>query len=471
MFGSTGRKLIVCDCLDLEIFNVSQRSVKMVIAFEKIYSLRSVECGQEFDDAVARYLNFHKDLNILKSELSKIGILFDINPMTYEPEFDFVVGTYQGNVVIKIDNEHYKICINTTSKLSGRKLCEFVLKNAYRVSFGCNWNFVPTRHYGNSRKESVVSKEPKSIRYHKVSKLQKSLFLAIETIYSSQVFDPDSRISPQKEFDDCISRFLNSENPNPKLLHEELLRIGIVTTINPLKFRHKRKVKVGMCNGAVAVSVDDNVYFINSCKNHVKYLKSRKISDNNICEIILTHFNMRSSSGTNWSPIESKFGVAKFSKQYTVIECFASPFNNYETFHKLDNKRGKSPVSYVLTKSKCDDVLPEIKGSWPTGVYDLISNTITGPVMLLVNVPFTEDILISALKEVQKILETYPDREIRIRTCLPDWPDIYERSDIKELFEKWNYTQQTYTESKEVRNFNLKKPIRFKFVVGDMVRI
>ena len=220
----------------------------------------------------------------------------------------------------------------------------------------------------------------------------------------------------QKEFDDAISAYRDDQ---PKLT-EILFKLFRITCDNMDGEAEKSRIHVGktilLCtDGTIRHRYMDGFWLvISSYASRVLHLLT-KVTPESAVLIAITYYNMRSHSGTNWSPQESYPDLfdAKY-KDYTKFECYASIFNNQNYLS------GTNVVDHIFTKNACDLVYPGVMGSWPADVWPMLTGDRQ---MLLVNPVYSEAIITDACDNVYRMWLTYPT--LVFRMTLPVWNDMY----------------------------------------------
>jgi hypothetical protein len=241
-------------------------------------------------------------------------------------------------------------------------------------------------------------------------------FYAITMMYKRVIREYRGKKNLQKEFDDAISGYMDDQ---PKLAEVIYKQLGVRCT-NLHDDAKRAEPLVGttilLCEGNVIKHQYKNGFWLvlSSYADRVAYLLT-KTNTRSAVLIAITYFNMRSHSGTNWSPLESYPDLfADKYADYTKFECFASLFNNQNYL------TGKDIVDHIFTKNACDKAVPGVAGSWPADVWPLLTGD---KQMLLVNPVYSETIIEEACDNVYRMWQKYPG--LVFRMTLPIWDDMY----------------------------------------------
>jgi hypothetical protein len=189
--------------------------------------------------------------------------------------------------------------------------------------------------------------------------------------------------------------------------------------------------------------------------------------------IALSYYNFHSSSGSNWSPSEPHKLIPHFrAKGFTVIECFASPFNNMNALTWIHKKKEDIHSDIVFTVNPPDRKIPEIQGTFPDSLEETV-NSIEGDILLLVNPIFTEDVLVESFRAVYHMYHEYPENWERMTAfyTLPIWDDLYESEPCITYLKYMNPQKHKFTKSM-VENFYAHKEVGLKYyflIVNDLL--
>jgi hypothetical protein len=315
-----------------------------------------------------------------------------------------------------------------------------------------------------------ASKKCSNVTWFKNNK-QLGIFVAFVEHFH-QNFRPSKNQNHQasvyKNYDDCVSRFMTSMTFELSQLNLELGKLRLSPMrIHPFQYHPKCGMAYGLDNGVVVIRLDDRrgdncYYWLNTYGFYSKRIQDKGISPEIVCELILTYYNMRCHSGTNWSPEETYDTLDTYvDGGYSIYECFASLLNNQNTINYP-----KQPMTYVFTKWPIDQQIESyVRGSWFDDVLTTAKADPNPKKVFYVNPPFSEEVTIWAFRGVDQLLTNFPDAKVIM--CLPAWYDMFDggNTELWAIIQKWGYHQKVLHES-WVRNFNERKFIKFPFIIG-----
>jgi hypothetical protein len=321
--------------------------------------------------------------------------------------------------------------------------------------------------YTNGVKDEYNKLEVYRVKPNEKLKEQLSIYYAIYEIYANVIHKRTTR-NIQMEFDDAISAFMSaplSERNSPANLAQLRKTItkhfGKVKVFSPLTRKvdipDNQDVVVYDIDGVLQIEFEYNSVekmILSYYSDRLKFLL-RDIEIEPALLIILTYFNMRSHSGSNWSPVESYPDLFEMKGSCIIMECFASLFNNQNFLNSCN------VVDYIFTLNECDRVMPYVAGTWPTDTKKVVAGIDPSmKILLLVNPVYTEDIIVSSIESLYEIWKAYPGR-IAARMTLPLWDDLYV-GELRKKMDEMGLVWTKYTESR-IRNFTQKGLVPLKF--------
>jgi len=297
----------------------------------------------------------------------------------------------------------------------------------------------------------------------------------------------NGNINILKEIDDQISRYFNHhtiDDKHYKKLEEEIkskfhVDMPKLALLKQFELKNKNITFVYGPNDTYAIYYNfDNVNkMLLSCySERIKYLLvNLKLPLYDVCYYAIKLYNMKSHSGSNWSPDKSYPNLKDYKKNgWGIIECFASVFNNQNFLQALDNPDEEPVVDYVfgLTPNPALGIVGTFPESLPIYIDKLSEQT--DQILLLINPVYTEEIITEAFQVADKMYKNYPDLTIKVLFTVPYWDDLYNTSRFLKIINSlkskncrivWQLNKRDI-----VRNFKTEMDIPLRYYSGYIIQ-